>query len=287
MERTEARLDNIRAVEPVLSALRTVSRGSMQTARKRGAAVERYSRELLTLAAWLPEGVTPSPSDTLPASERTLLVALGSDRGLCGRFNHDIADELETQRRRLDERGVPYEVWSLGLRLNRTLERLDVGVAYAGRFARRSLPAFDTADELTARTLAGMDAGDFSDVVLILNRERRAGRYRTVVERLLPAEPVSTSGIAVEDPWPSPIIETDSAGLLDRILAQASAVRLFGAMLASSAAEHAARYHLLEDAAQNTERLAGELEMAVQLARQQAITAEMQELAAGSGLIKP
>lgn len=286
MDRTEARLDNIRAVEPVLSALRTVSQGSMQAARKRGAAVERYGRELLALTTWLPEGVKPSPSEALFAHSRTLLVALGSDRGLCGRFNNDIVNQLVVQHRILDEQGIPHETWSLGLRLKRTLENSDVDTAFSGRFARRTLPAFDTAHDLASRMLAGLHAGDFREIVLVLNRERRAGRYSTVAERLLPAESATGSGSVHEVTWPSPIIETDPTGLLDRILAQAAAVQLFGAMLASSAAEHAARYHLLEDAAQNTERLAGDLEMAVQLARQQAITAEMQELAAGSGLIK-
>ena len=59
-KRAEKRLDNIQAVEPVLSALRTVSQGSMQSARKRSKAVERYRNELLILTTWLPNKVNDS-----------------------------------------------------------------------------------------------------------------------------------------------------------------------------------------------------------------------------------
>ena len=56
-------------------------------------------------------------------------------------------------------------------------------------------------------------------------------------------------------------------------------------MLDSTAAEHSARYQLMEGATQNSNRLIDELTLALQAARQQAITVEMQELAAGAGLI--
>jgi F0F1-type ATP synthase gamma subunit len=43
----------------------------------------------------------------------------------------------------------------------------------------------------------------------------------------------------------------------------------------------------MEAATQNAERLIDELTLVVQTARQQAITQEMQELAAGAGLLGP
>jgi F0F1-type ATP synthase gamma subunit len=58
-------------------------------------------------------------------------------------------------------------------------------------------------------------------------------------------------------------------------------------LLESVAAEHAARYQLMEAAIRNAERLIEELTIAVQTARRHAITREMQELAAGAGLIEP
>jgi F-type H+-transporting ATPase subunit gamma len=51
-------------------------------------------------------------------------------------------------------------------------------------------------------------------------------------------------------------------------------------------AEHAARSQLMDAATQNAQRVLDELLQSIQLARQHAITREMQELAAGAGLLK-
>jgi F-type H+-transporting ATPase subunit gamma len=58
-------------------------------------------------------------------------------------------------------------------------------------------------------------------------------------------------------------------------------------LIDSATAEHSARYQIMENATQNAQRLIEELTLAVQNARKQAITQEMQELAAGAGLISP
>jgi F-type H+-transporting ATPase subunit gamma len=60
---------------------------------------------------------------------------------------------------------------------------------------------------------------------------------------------------------------------------------LYRVLLDSAASEHSARYQLMEGATQNANRLIDELALALQAVRQQAITAEMQELAVGAGLL--
>jgi F-type H+-transporting ATPase subunit gamma len=60
---------------------------------------------------------------------------------------------------------------------------------------------------------------------------------------------------------------------------------MYRVLLDSAAAEHSARFQLMEGAAQNSNRLINELTLALQSARQHAITSEMQELASGAGLL--
>ncbi|MBN2555456.1 MAG: F0F1 ATP synthase subunit gamma [Anaerolineales bacterium] len=278
--RVEARLDNIRAVDPILSALRTVSQGSMHAARKRLYAVERYSKELLALRGWLPSGSAPIAAAAPDAP--VLILALGSDRGLCGRFNHDVAARVQGLQTVWEEDGTQVAVWSLGLRLAVRLEETGQPPEKQGRFAHRALPAFESATGLAASLQQEIESGGLRSVHLVHNQPLRAGLVRTTDRHWLPLQLAETE--VGETSWPPPILETDPQNLLRQIRMQAAANQLYAAMLASSAAEHAARYHLLEDAGQNTERLMAELQIAVQQARQQAITAEMQELAAGASL---
>ncbi len=73
--------------------------------------------------------------------------------------------------------------------------------------------------------------------------------------------------------------------LLDRLARLWLAATLYGILLESATAEHSARYQLLEGAVQNAQRLTAELETSLQAARQEAITAEVQDLASGAGLV--
>lgn len=280
--RAEERLENIQSVEPILSALRTVSQASMQTARRKLTGAARYGRSLLELASWLP-GERPDRREE-EDRERTLLIALGSDRGLCGTFNSDLAEALAGQMEQIEDEGRGAEVWVLGLRLRTTLAQEEIRVDHGERFAEGSVPDFQRAYRLAEKIQAGVSGGHFDRVLMILNQRLRADRMRSVVEQLLPVKLADREGEA--ERWPPPILETDPEGLRARIRRQAVEVNLYRFLLASSAAEHTARYHLLEDASQSMDRLSEELEMEVQLARQQAITTEMMDLIAAAGLIK-
>jgi len=280
--RAEERLENIQSVEPILNALRTVSQASVQTARRKLGGAARYGRDLLELASCLP-GDGPDRMQ-VEARRRTLLVTLGSDRGLCGTFNSDLVEVLSEQLAQIEAEGREVEVWVLGHRLKISLDREEVRVDHAEGFAEGSVPDFQRAYRLAESIQAGFREGRFGRVFVIMNQRLRAERTRSEVEQLLPMKLEDIQGEV--ERWPPPILETDPESLRERIRRQAVEVNLYRFMLTSSAAEHAARFHLLENASQNMERLSEELEMEVQLARQQAITTEMMDLIAAAGLIK-
>jgi F-type H+-transporting ATPase subunit gamma len=83
----------------------------------------------------------------------------------------------------------------------------------------------------------------------------------------------------------STIIETDPVSLYARVVEQWTVTCLYKLLLESAAAEHAARYELMGAATQHADRLIEELTLAIQTTRQRAITQEMQELAAGAGMV--
>lgn len=281
--RASERLENIQSVEPILNALRTVSQASMQAARRRWEDAARYGRELLELASWLPEEV-PDRAEAPPGG--TLLMALGSDRGLCGSFNTDLAEAVVDHLSYELDPEQEVELWALGSRLQAALGQLGIQPDREERFAEGSVPDFPRALRLAEEIQDGVQEGRFQRVRMIFNQQVRADRNRPVVEQLLPVELAEEPEPGKHERWPPPILETDPGGLGRRIRVQAVQVNLYRFMLTSSAAEHAARFRLLEDASQNMDRLTEELEMEIQLARQQAITTEMMDLIAAAGLLK-
>lgn len=289
LERTETRLDNIRTVEPILSALRTISLGSWQAALKRKDSVRRYEERLTAMLPALLPHVGPPSFPPIEGDERgearVVALVIGSERGLCGRFNAAVVERAERYLAEQTAAGAQVELMALGTRVRRILRRHQQPLAWSGALSVTALPPYRLAFDLTRRWLTRYEEREVDAVDLVYNAYRGSARYEPTVARLIP--PTLPTPEADALPWPPPIIETGPLSLYARVVEQWATVSLYWLLLDSAAAEHSARFQLLEASTQNIERLIDELTLAVQTARQQEITQEMQELAAGAGLIGP
>ena len=282
LEQAENRLDNIRIVEPILSALRTISLGSWQAALKRKDGAHRYAERLAATLPALSPHIPPNGEER--AGAQIVALVVGSERGLCGRFNAAVIERTERYLAEQEAAGVQVELVVMGTRAARILKRREAAPASSATLPITGLPSHRLAFDLTRRWLARYDKHELDAVDLIHNAYHGTGRYEPAVVRLIP--PTLPTPEADALPWP-PIIETDPLSLYARVVEQWTAVRLYELLLESAAAEHSARFQLMEAATQNVERLIDELTLIVQTARQRAITQEMQELAAGAGLLGP
>jgi F-type H+-transporting ATPase subunit gamma len=346
VERAQERLENIRSVKPILGGLRTISLGSWQAALKRRSRVRDYAGRLRAMLPalvpqlqarqaiverqrWHPSLGTPySARDVVRdrrRSEPSRIEALviGSERGLCGRFNVAVAEEAERYLSRQKAQGFEVQLRTLGRRAQRVLRRRGHETPQAGALSVAALPAFSLAFELARGWLTAYERGELDAIDLIHNGYRGTGAYEPRVARLIPPRiPTSDASSARDDdstesvdasgrppspagalpqrsgqgrdlaarkqprgPWPPPIIETDPLSLYATVVEQWAAVQLYEVLLDTAAAEHSTRFQLMESATQNADRLIEELTLVIQTARRQAITQEMAELAAGAGLI--
>jgi F-type H+-transporting ATPase subunit gamma len=292
LERTQDRLDRIRAIQPVLAALRTISLASWRLALGRGTKIQRYRERLARIgdnaASSLPDHMPFSPapptnSGDRPALERLAILIVGSERGLCGRYNAAVVERAEEHLAQEAPTDAQIEFMALGSRVATLLERRGHTLAWSRKLSLTSLPPFALAIGLTRSWLSRYELGNLSGASLVCNDYRGIAHYEPRIVQLIP--PPRLSEDCRKPDGLAPIIETDAASLHRRLVEQLTAARLYDALIASAAAEHSTRYQLMDGAAQNAERLVNELTLTTHGARQQAITREMQELAAGAGLI--
>ena len=295
LERIQTRLSNIQNVEPILSALRTISLGSWQAALNQRSRVQTFGLQLTQLLPQLAPYVPhPSPQRFGRRSRKphpagggkAIAVVVGSERGLCGRFNTTVVEAFEDLVEEQNSAGVVLELFALGTRVGRALKKTGHEPDASITLSLTKLPPFELAHDLTETWLKRYETHEIDTVDLIYNTYQGIGRYEPAVARLLPPDLPPATPSDAADSWSAPaIIETDPTALYTRVIQQWAAVTLYGYLLDAATAEHSARYTLMEGATQNTSRLIDELTLALHSARQQAITTEMQELAAGAGLI--
>ena len=293
LDRAQERLENIRSVKPILGGLRTISLGSWQAAIRRKKGAHRYAGRLMEALALVIPHLSQSRSvSRRPVEEgrdRVVALVVGSERGLCGRFNVTVVERAESYLGERRAAGVEMDLMALGSRVQRVLQRRDHEMDWAGKLSVTTLPPYSLAYDLTHRWLERYEEREIDAVDLIYNAYRGTGNYEPSVKRLIPPQmpALADRPAGLQEPWPPTIIETDVLSLYARIVEQWAATHLYELLLDSAAAEHSTRFQLMESATQNAERLIGELTLAVQAARQKAITQEMQELAVGAGMIGP
>ena len=217
---------------------------------------------------------------------RVYTIVVGSERGLIGKFNRDIAEYASSYLFEQLQKNIEVDFWLLGSRIKRIFSQLRLTHTSFSALSTTSLPPFQLASEITNELLMLYEKHEIDAADVIYNNYQGSSRYKISVKRVIPFTPNINQEQVHEPPWPPAIVETDPVSLYTQLVKQETAIHMYGLLLASAAAEHSARYQLLEEANQNAQRLIEELNLAVQMSRRQAITREMQELAVGAGMLE-
>ena len=209
---------------------------------------------------------------------REALIAIGSDRGLCGRYNEVIS------RRAIDHiSGTDTVLGVLGVRAAARLEA-------AGHRADRLFPtpgSVDGFNGVVQSVLVSIDAWMQDQRVdrVRLAHNRRDGRNtaRPVLRQLLPiprdyvAELTTTS-------WPGraiPFFRMDREALASWLIRERLFVLLYRALTEALASEHATRLAAMQNAERNVQERREELDARFRQKRQETITRELLDVVAG------
>lgn len=290
IERIKERLDNIQSVEPIISSLRTIAAGGWRLSLRRLGGCRDYVNTLAQVIAMLfpalPEAVLQRSHlyRQAPPPRRALMLVIASERGLCGAFNDTVlagAERLIAQQQLQSN-----EVWiaTLGGRAERHFRR-------QGRAPRLAVPlpvtrvaGFDLIRELGEALLALLTSGEVDAVYVIHSQYKPAGLEAPVSHRWLPVDATMLPLHATA--WPEPVIETDAQVLFRRAVQEWIYAQLYLYAMESAAAEQAARFRAMDAASANLTRIIAELTLSYHTARQHAITMEMLDLTAGSGILR-
>jgi F-type H+-transporting ATPase subunit gamma len=285
LERIHERLDNIKDIEPLLAALRTIAASGWHLSRTRLAVARAFVVELTqvlqALKPHLPEGgwlvQAREPVETVG------MLVIASERGLCGNFNDAVLQGAEQYIAQAQQQGYRVELITLGARAEQHFRRRGVSPLWAESLPVTRVASLDLARALLARLQEGYDAGRYDRLDIIYMPYRRGFVTEALLAPFLPLRlPVVEGGAPA---WPTPLIDADPQVILRQAMTQWALAEFYRCLIESAASEQSARFRMLDGASDNSRRLIEELTANYHVARQHAITMELLDLASGAGLL--
>ena len=273
-EKITQRKENIESIEPILSAMRTISLSNWRSSLNRKIELKTFISELESAYAILKD--QGSPRLSINWKKKKIVYILGSNRGLCGNFNRNILDYFiqEDIGNHNDQ-----EIILIGSRLFRLFRQAKVNTNRTFDF-----PDIKEIQDLSISLCSPLAKElDQTTISVVYNNYLGASKYSTIQREVFPTE--ITTGAINDQGNNRFIIDTDPQQLFKTIEFVLFTTELQRCFLSSLAAESSARFANMENAGRNVEDLIDELEIIIQNDRRGKITTETQELAVSSGLL--
>ncbi|MBO0804986.1 MAG: F0F1 ATP synthase subunit gamma [Nocardiopsaceae bacterium] len=307
-----ARIRAVKSIGKITRAQELIASSRIIRAQQRMRAAEPYARELTqAVEAVVSRSSSIShPMVTEPEAHASAAVLiLTSDSGFCGAYNANVLRESARLRQRNDENGTAtttYVAGSKGIGWHRfrdiPVEREWSGFssqptyADAEKVATALLDAFSGEGEGEgegegggAGGSAGGGAGGLTkvdEIYLVSTEFVSMLTQRPAVTRLLPLEIAEApESERPGGPLPSYEFEPSTDDVLDALLPQYVASRIYYAMLEAAASELAARRRAMKAATDNANDLLDRLTREANNARQAEITQEISEIVGGSNAL--
>ena len=291
------RIESVRNTRKITRAMELVASAKMRHAQENIEALRPYAtamRRLMAQAARQSGGVAGEPLlEERPTEGTAVVVAITGDRGLAGAFNVNIVRQAF---------GVADDLRAQGFT---DVEFTTVGKKGAGTIAFRGMtidrsfqgfsvePTFADAEQVTEHLVRRFTSGEVNRVVIVYNAFKSVLEQSVSTEQLLPVERVvvfDEDGDGEEDEHELrsgvAIFEPDAEEFLGKLLPDFLDTTIYRALLESAAAELAARRTAMRNATDNAGALIDDLTLAMNRARQAAITQEILEVVAGADALQ-
>jgi F-type H+-transporting ATPase subunit gamma len=288
------RISSVQSIAKITRAQELIASSRIVRAQQQMRAAEPYARELTrAVEAVISRSTTINHpfTEELENPSRAAVLILTSDQGFAGAYNANVLRESARLRQLLRDRGiepVPYVAGRKGIAWHRFRE-LDVAESWSGFSAA---PRYRDA-QLIATTLieafnAGRDGakGDGVDEIHLVSTEFVSMlTQRPMVRRILPLQIEDTEEPSPSGPLPQYEFEPSPPEVLDALMPQYVASRIFYAMLEAAAAELASRRRAMKAATDNAGDLLETLTRQANNARQAEITQEISEIVGGANAL--
>jgi F-type H+-transporting ATPase subunit gamma len=232
------RIASVSSTMQITSAMKMVSAAKLKKAQDAITAMRPYANKLTELIQNLSgslDGEGQNPYTAQRAEDKILIIAVTSNRGLCGTFNSNIIKET-LRLAKEDYAGKTVEIMGIGKKGGDILSKtLPVKSRHDALYDDLS---FVNTAEVANQVMQAFAEGQYDKVLVVYNRFKNAATQIVTTEQYLPLVAEEDASQQASADY---IYEPSQAAIVDELLPKSLKMQLFKAVRDSFASEHGAR----------------------------------------------
>jgi len=276
------RITSVSSTMQITSAMKMVSAAKLKKAQDAIAAMRPYAEKLTELLQNLSSSLDSDIGGDYTAQrevKKVLIVAITSNRGLCGAFNSNVIKEVKNRSEFYV--GKQVDVFAIGKKGNDILSKsFSVVDNQSAVFDQLT---FDNVAKIAEVLTDKFISGEYDKIELVYNQFKNAATQIIQTEQFLPLAPVVSDTAASTGDY---IFEPSKEEILLTLIPKSLRTQLYKGIRDSFAAEHGARMTAMHKATDNATELRDQLKLTYNKARQASITNEILEIVGGAEALK-
>ncbi|WP_445386312.1 ATP synthase F1 subunit gamma [Robiginitalea sp. IMCC44478] len=272
------RITSVSSTMQITSAMKMVSAAKLKKAQDAITAMRPYADKLTELLQNLSanlDGDSGSKFAEIRDVNKVLVVAISSNRGLCGAFNSNIVKQSVSLHEETYA-GKEVDFFCIGKKaLDILKKRYTIAANHSEIYDDLT---FEASEKIAEELMELFNSGTYDRIDLVYNKFKNAATQIVMSEQFLPIQPPSDSVNEKSDY----IFEPSEAEIVEQLIPKSLKTQLFKAIRDSFASEHGARMTAMHKATDNAGELKEQLTLTYNKARQAAITNEILEIVGGA-----
>ena len=275
------RIGSVSSTMQITSAMKMVSAAKLKKAQDAITAMRPYSNKLSELmqrfsGASEASGTGEKSFTNKRKIKKVLVIAISSNRGLCGAFNTNIAKEINIIKSRDEFKNSEIDFLTIGKKINDILQKTE-------KIIQNDSDVFDELNyehvsKIVEKVMDLFLTQEYDHMEIVYNSFKNAATQIIKSEQFLPIPLNEKEGSENSDYIFEPSLELIVSTLIPKSLK----MQLFKAIRDSFASEHGARMTAMHKATDNASELRDELKLTYNKARQASITNEILEIVGGA-----
>ena len=275
------RITSVSSTMQITSAMKMVSAAKLKKAQDAITAMRPYAEKLTELLQNLSatlEGEVGGAFTAQREVKKVLIVAVTSNRGLCGAFNTNVIKQAKAVAETYA--GKQVDIFAIGKKgndvLRKTYNVIDVQNTIFDQLT------FENASDIAQQLMDKFVAGDYDKIEIVYNEFKNAATQIVRTQQFLPLAPIVGIEVVASDY----IFEPSKEEIVLTLIPKSLKTQLYKSIRDSFAAEHGARMTAMHKATDNATELRDQLKLTYNKARQAAITNEILEIVGGAEALK-